>query len=62
MIDVDRLVFDIIEEFEQILANNNIIIPDEEREGKTEEVCIFGNTYYYLEERIKEILEDNLND
>ena len=48
----------IIDLFENILDKNNISIPDEDRTGDEGEACIYGMTYYNLEENITNILLD----
>ena len=42
--------------FEELLDKFNIDIPNDSREGYEEEAHIYGNTYYELEDEIKEIL------
>ena len=43
--------------FEELLAENNIQIPSEDREGLPDEACIFGTEYYLLEDEITGIIE-----
>lgn len=45
-----ELAAQIIGLFEDLLASNNIKIPDRDREGLEEEACIYGETYYSLED------------
>lgn len=52
------LTGDIIEEFDKLLCNNNIMLPDEEREGSEDETAIYGKTYYELEDTIKDIIDN----
>ena len=52
-----ELAIQILEEFEDLLAEHNIIIPDEDREGNEEEACLYGSTYYSLEDKITELLK-----
>lgn len=52
------LTGDIIEEFDKLLCNNNIMIPDEEREGSEDEAAIYGKTYYELEDTIKDMIDN----
>lgn len=47
---------EIIDEFEDLLAINDIKIPNVDREGNEDEACIYGSDYYSLEESIIEIL------
>lgn len=51
-----ELAFAIIGEFEELLAEHNIMIPSRDREGRPEEACIYGREYYLLEDEIAEIL------
>lgn len=53
-----QLAIDILDLFEDVLAEHNIYIPDDYREGDESEACIFGDTYYALEERITEFICD----
>ena len=46
----------ILQIFEEILSDKGIMIPDENREGEDDEACLFGSTYYELEDRITELL------
>ena len=48
----------IIELFEDILSNHNIMIPDEDRIGDEDEACIYGMTYAKLEDDIVSILKE----
>ena len=47
---------EIIDKFEDLLAINDIKIPNKEREENEEEACIYGSDYYNLKESIIEIL------
>lgn len=49
----------IIEIFEEKLDELNITLPDKNREGKDEEVRIFGDTYYELEKDIEDLISIN---
>ena len=42
--------------FEELLNKYDITIPSEDRTGAEEEARIFGEVYYELEDKIKEIL------
>lgn len=57
-----ELAISIIEEFEDVLAEHNIKIPDEDRTGDEEEVSIYGTTYYSLEDKITEMIEEFIKD
>lgn len=48
---------DIINQFEHLLSKNNIIIPNEDREGNNDEACIYGKDYYDLEDYIIDVLK-----
>lgn len=48
----------ILNEFEEVLMEKEIRIPDKSREGLPGEACIFGETYYRLEDAITRILEE----
>lgn len=48
---------EILDKFEELLAKNDIKIPNNDREGGKDEACIFGRDYYDLEDSIVEILE-----
>lgn len=48
---------EILDKFEELLAKNDIKIPNNDREGEKDEACIFGRDYYDLEDGIVEILE-----
>lgn len=50
------LVFDIIRIFEEVLNENNIKIPDKNRIGEDDEACIYGETYYKIEDEIKRLI------
>ena len=42
--------------FEDVLAEHDIIIPDDCREGEEDEAALFGDAYYYTEDAVVEIL------
>ena len=46
----------ILGKFENLLAQHNIMIPDAHRMGEDDEACIFGETYYALEDEIVDLL------
>ena len=63
-----RLAIEIIDIFEELLAEHDIYIPDEDREeydeddedydeDECEEACIYGSTYYELEDEITDLLD-----
>ena len=52
----------ILDIFEGMLADKGIIIPDEDREGDEGEACLYGSTYYELEDAITELLCDYIDE
>lgn len=52
----------ILDIFEDMLAEKEIIIPDDDREGDENEACIYGSTYYELEDKITELLCDYIDE
>jgi hypothetical protein len=46
----------ILDMFEDMLADKEIIIPDVAREGDEDEACLYGETYFELEDKITELL------
>ena len=57
-----RIAVDILEEFEDILEEHDITIPDEFREGEEGEARLFGAGYGYLHDKIIQILEESENE
>ena len=53
---------DICELFEDLLEENDITIPDDEREGEPDEARLYGKTYSCLEYDILNILNELIND
>jgi hypothetical protein len=53
---VRELAFAITEDLEELLAEHDIMVPSADREGREEEVCIYGAEYYLLEDAITDIL------
>ena len=51
-----ELAFAIIGDFEELLAEHDIMVPSKDREGCEEEACIYGTEYYLLEDAITDIL------
>lgn len=47
----------ILDIFEDMLSEKDVMIPDDDREGDEDEGCIYGTTYYDLEDQIVEILK-----
>ena len=52
----------ILDMFEDMLADKGIVIPDEDREGDEDEACLYGSTYYELEDQITELLCDYIDE
>ena len=52
----------ILDIFEDMLAEKGIEIPDVEREGNEDEACLYGSTYYDLEDQITELLCDYIDE
>ena len=49
----------ILERFEDLLSKHDIYIPDDDREDDNEdEGCLYGTTYYELEDEITELLHE----
>lgn len=46
----------ILDEFEEMLARKDIVVPSNDREGRPEEACIYGTEYYELEDATTGIL------
>ena len=53
---------DICELFEDLLEENDITIPDEEREGEPNEARLYGKTYSCLEYDVLNILNELISD
>lgn len=54
--EVRQLAIRICDEFEELLAEKNIVIPSTDRTGEPEEACLYGSEYYQLEDAIVAIL------
>ena len=52
----------ILDIFEDMLADKEIIIPDEDRDGNEDEACLYGTTYCELEDKITELLCDYIDE
>lgn len=55
-INVKHLSCEICNVFEDLLAEHDIYIPNEDREGDEDEACIYGTDFSDLEDSIIEIL------
>lgn len=52
-----ELAVKILDKFEEILAENDIKIPCNERQAEVKEASIYGTVYYDLEDYIVELLD-----
>lgn len=52
-----EIAIQILDLFEYLLDEKGIYIPDDDRTGDEDEACIYGTTYYDLEDYICEILQ-----
>ena len=52
------VAIDILGIFEDMLDKKGIKIPDSHRIGDEDEACLYGETYYELEDKITELLEN----
>ena len=53
---VRQLAIRICDEFEELLAEKDIVIPSTDRTGEAEEACLYGSEYYALEDAVVAIL------
>lgn len=56
-----ELAIKILSIFEDMLAEKDIYIPDECKEGEEDEGRLYGITYYDLEDKITELLRKEIN-
>lgn len=54
-----KLSAEIMNFFEELLADNNIKIPCSDRNDEPDEARIYGSVYYDLEDKICDLLRDN---
>ena len=52
----------ILDIFEDMLEEKGIKIPDYCREGNEDEACLYGTTYFKLEDKITELLCDYIDE
>ena len=52
----------ILDIFEDMLEEKGIMIPDEDRKGDDGEACLYGGTYYELEDEITKLLCDYIDE
>lgn len=63
MVGVPRgLAIMILEEFESMLADKGIKIPDDDIDGEKTEACLYGKTYYTLAEWITNLLSQHIEE
>jgi hypothetical protein len=55
-----ELAIRILDEFEELLAEKNVMIQSDDREGREEEACLYGSEYYGLEDAIVDILMEQM--
>lgn len=55
--DIRQHAQNIIDIFEELLEYHNIYIPDEFRSGSEDEACLYGDTYYALEDMVSDYIE-----
>lgn len=55
--DINTASICLIDIFEEFLDRKGIQIKNDDREGEPDEAIIFGEDYYYLEDRVKENLK-----
>jgi hypothetical protein len=55
-----ELAIRILDEFAELLAEKNVMIQSDDREGREEEACLYGSEYYGLEDAIVEILVEEI--
>ena len=46
----------IVDEFEELLAEKDLMVPSADREGRPEEACLYGSEYYALEDAVVGVL------
>jgi len=51
-----RVAIRVLDEFEDLLDEENVTIPSSDREGREEEARLYGSEYYSLEDAITAIL------
>ena len=56
-----EIAIQILDEFEELLARSEVMIPSSDREGRAEEACLYGTEYYELEDTIADILVAEVN-
>ncbi len=57
---VREVAIRIVDEFEELLAEKDIMVPSKDRQGGEEEACLYGAEYYALEDGVVEILIDEV--
>lgn len=54
-----KLVRKLTEAVEELLNYHGVKLPDENRQGDSDEACLFGKSLYALEDRFKEIISES---
>lgn len=57
---IREITIGILDMFEEVLEEHDIYIPDEHRTGDESEACLYGATYYELEDRIYALLSETI--
>ena len=55
-----QLAIRILDEFEELLAERDVMIQSDDREGREEEACLYGCEYYALEDAVVDILVEEI--
>lgn len=56
-IKVRSYAIDILDLFEEVLDEHDIVVPDDDRTGSEGEASLYGATYFDLEDRIVGVLD-----
>lgn len=59
---LERLSCEIVDQFDGLLDDNNILIPDESRTGDESEASLYGMTYFNLCDEVGGLILDMLYD
>jgi len=58
--DARELAMKLIEPMEKLLESHDILIPDSERTGDESEAALFGMAYHQLEDKITQLIQENV--
>ena len=53
-----QIATEILNEFEELLTEKEIMIPSNDREGNEYEACLYGSEYHELEDKITHIFKE----